>query len=175
VRFPGTDGIAGAGTDHAASCIPMRGGKGRRSPMLSASGMLADAMSGGPCIEARASFSAAWPHACVHRLQNFCRSCVRASGGERRLRRIFQAELNHFRHTPPAQLRDKRQHEIDARRDATSGQDIAVLHDAAVIDDGAEDREQVPPRPMAGCQAARRPVRNPAAPKISDPEQTEVR
>jgi len=154
VRFPGTDGIAGAGTDHAASCIPMRGGKGRRSPMLSASGMLADAMSGGPCIEARASFSAAWPHACVHRLQNFCRSCVRASGGERRLRRIFQAELNHFRHTPPAELRDKRQHEIDARRDATSGQDIAVLHDAAVIDDGAEDREQVPPRPMAGCAAA---------------------
>ena len=109
---------------------------------------------GGPGVEARTSLSAARCRARVHRLQYFCRRCVRASRVEGRLRRIFQAELNHFRHAPPAQLRDQGQHEIDASRDAAPGQDVAVPDDAAIVDDGAEDRKQFPPCPVAGRAAA---------------------
>ena len=57
---------------------------------------------GGPGIEARPSLSAARAYARVHRLQYFCRRCVRASRVEGRLRRVFQAELNHCRGSPAA-------------------------------------------------------------------------
>ena len=110
---------------------------------------------GGPGIEARPSLSAARAYARVHRLQYFCRRCVRASRVEGRLRRVFQAELNHFRGSPAAQLRDQGQHEIDASRHAAPGQNVAVPYDATMVDDGAEDRKQFPPRPMAGRAAGR--------------------
>ena len=105
---------------------------------------------GGPGIEARPSLSAARAYARVHRLQYFCRRCVRASRVEGRLRRVFQAELDHFRHALAAQLCNKGQHEIDACRDAAPGQDIAVPDNAALIHDCTEDRKQIPPRPVAG-------------------------
>src|SRR2546422_1301291 len=86
--------------------------------------MVTGALSGGPGLEAHTALSAARCRARVHRLQYFCRRRVWASGVERRLRSIFQAELDHFRCARPAQLRDKGQHEIDACRDAAPGQDI---------------------------------------------------
>ena len=96
---------------------------------------------GGPGIEARPSLSAARAYARVHRLQYFCRRCVRASRVEGRLRRVFQAELNHFRGSPAAQLRDQGQHEIDASRHAAPGQDVAVPYDATIVDDGTPHAE----------------------------------
>src|SRR5207247_6998871 len=104
--------------------------------------MVTGALSGGPGLEAHTALSAARCRARVHRLQYFCRRRVWASGVERRLRSIFQAELDHFRCARPAQLRDKGQHEIDACRDAAPGQDIAVPDNAALIHDGTEDRKQ---------------------------------
>src|SRR5689334_16443400 len=118
------------------------------------SGMVIRAMSGDPGVEARASLSAAGCRARVHRLQYFRRRRARASGVEGRLRRIFQAELDHFRHALPAQLRDQGQYEINACRDAASGQDIAVPYDATVINDGTEDGKQFPPGPVTGRAAA---------------------
>src|SRR5256885_211386 len=191
--------------------------------MLGTSGMVTSAMSGGPGVEAHTTLSAARCRARVHRLQYFCRRRIWAAGVEGRFRGIFQAELDHFRRARPAQLRDKGQHEIDARRDAAPGQDVAVPDDAALIHDGTEDRKQLPPCPVgrarggagrgarrkpspavtpppdrmlpsltmrpsstmapktgsnsrhAQWQAARRPRRKPAAPKMSDPVHTEVR
>lgn len=134
----------------ATACDPTRIRKAGRSRMPRSSGMTG----GGPGIEARPSLSAARAYARVHRLQYFCRRCVRASRVEGRLRRVFQAELNHFRGSPAAQLRDQGQHEIDASRHAAPGQDVAVPYDATIVDDGAEDRKQFPPRPMAGRAAA---------------------
>src|SRR2546426_9441207 len=134
--------------------------------------MVTGALSGGPGLEAHTALSAAGCRAGVRRLQSFCRRRVWASGVERRLRSIFQAELDHFRCARPAQLRDKGQHEIDACRDAAPGQDIAVPDNSALIHDGTEDRKQLPPCPVAGRTAA---VEKPAAPRMSDPVQTEVR
>src|SRR5947209_20209830 len=115
--------------------------------------MVTGALSGGPGVEAHTTLSAARGRARVHRLQYFCRRRVWASGVERRLRSIFQAELDHFRCARPAQLRDKGQHEIDACRDAAPGQDIAVPDNAALIHDGTEDRKQLPPCPVASRPA----------------------
>src|SRR2546428_3974569 len=140
--------------------------------MLGTSGMVTSAMSGGPGVETHTTLSAARCRARVHRLQYFCRRRVWAAGVEGRFRSIFQAELDHFRRARPAQLRDKGQHEIDACRDAAPGQDVAVPDDAALINDGTEDRKQLPPCPVAGRTAA---VEKPAAPRMSDPVQTEGR
>src|SRR4029453_6147204 len=43
---------------------------------------------------------------------------------------------------------------IHASRPAAPGQDVAVPYDATIVDDGAEDRKKVPPRPMDGRAAA---------------------
>src|SRR5207249_2768885 len=134
--------------------------------MLGTSGMVTSAMSGGPGVETHTTLSAARCRARVHRLQYFCRRRVWAAGVEGRFRSIFQAELDHFRRARPAQLRDKGQHEIDACRDAAPGQDVAVPDDAALSTmapkTGSNSRH-------AQWQAARRPRRKPAAPKMSDP------
>src|SRR5882672_8247714 len=108
---------AEAETDHAATCAPARIRNVRRSRVFGTSGMAR----GGPGIEARTSLSAARRRACVHRLQYFRRRRVGASRVEGRLRRVFQAELDHFGNALAAQLRNKGQHEIDACRDAASG------------------------------------------------------
>ena len=136
-------GTAEAGTEYGATCVPTRIRKARRSHMPGISGMTG----GSPGFEARTSLSTARRRARVHRLQYFCRRRVRPSRVKGRLGRVFQAELDHFRHALAAQLRDKGQNEIDACRDAAPGQDIAVPYDAAIVDNGAEDREQFPPRP----------------------------
>src|SRR5258706_11873666 len=80
--------------------------------------MLAQAMGGGPGVDTHTSFGEGLRRARVNRFQHFCRCRVRAPGVEGRLRRIFQAELNHLGHAWSTQLRDKCKHEIDAGRDA---------------------------------------------------------
>src|SRR6266567_1040300 len=122
--------------------------------------MVTGALSGGPGLEAHTALSAARCRARVHRLQYFCRRRVWASGVEGRFRGIFQAELDHFRRARPAQRRDKGQHDIDACRDAAPGQDVAVPDDAALINDGTEDRKQLPPCPVAGRTAATEKARS---------------
>src|SRR5258708_631852 len=98
--------------------------------------MLAHAMGGGPGVDTHTSFSEGRRRACVHRFQHFCWRRVRAPGVEGRLRRIFQAELNHLGHARSTQLRDKCHRELDAGCDAHAGQDIAIPHDAALVEDG---------------------------------------
>src|SRR4029077_13335915 len=142
--------VAEARTDHAATRVPMRVGGARRLRMPGTSDKLADAMSCGPGVEAHSSFSAGRCCARVHRFQHFCRRRVRASGVEGWLGRIFQAELHHLRRARSTQLLNKCQHEIDPGLDAPSRKYIAVPHDAALIDDGAKDRKQIPPCPVAG-------------------------
>src|SRR2546425_9911243 len=100
--------------------------------------MVTGALSGGPGLEAHTALSAARCRARVHRLQYFCRRRVWASGVERRLRSIFQAELDHFRGARPAQIPDNGQHEIDAGRDAAPGKEIAVPYNAALLHHGTE-------------------------------------
>src|SRR6266568_5771615 len=99
---------AEAETDHAATCAPARVRNVRRSRVFGTSRMAR----GGPGIEARTPLNAARRRACVNRLQYFWRRRVGASRVEGRLRRVFQAELDYFRHALAAQLRNKGQHEI---------------------------------------------------------------
>src|SRR5438876_10844002 len=121
--------------------------------MLGTSGMVTSAMSGGPGVEAHTTLSAARCRARVYRLQYFCRRRIRAAGVEGRTRSIFQAELDHFRRARPAQLRDKGQHDIDARRGPAPGQAAAAPADAALIHDRTKDSKPLPPCPVAGRRA----------------------
>ena len=113
-----------------------------------------DRMRGGPGFEASTPHAAVRPDARIYRRQYLRRCGVGTTRGKGRLRCIFQTELDHFRHVPAAQFRDQRQHEIDAGGDTAARKDIAVLDDPRVVDDGAEDRQQFPPGPVAGSAAA---------------------
>jgi len=90
----------------------------------------------------------------VHSFQNFRRRRIRATRIEGRLGRVLQTKLHHFGYSLAAQFGDEGQNEIDACCDAAPGQNIAVPDDAAVVDDGTEERQQFSPRPMASRPAA---------------------
>lgn len=49
----------------------------------------------------------------------------------------------------PTDLRQRDQREVDARRDPATGDDGAVAHDPRLLDDGSEQRQQMPPDPVA--------------------------
>lgn len=93
------------------------------------------------------------PHALEqrgHRRENVRRGPLGTSAVERRLGRIFDAELHRLRIGRAGQVGHHRKRHVDAGGDATARDDRAVAHHAAFVDDRTERRQQVAPRPVAG-------------------------
>ncbi len=88
--------------------------------------------------------------AVVDQRQHVGRRKLGPAGVERRRRRVFDAELDRLCRLLARDLGGNREGEIDPRRDAAAGDEFAVAHDPAIVRNGAEQRQHVPPGPMTG-------------------------
>ena len=93
------------------------------------------------------------------------------AGVEGRRGVVLDAELDRLRHLRPGELGDDGEGEVDARRDAAGGEDVAVADDARLLVAGADQRQQVDVGPV---RRGPPPLRNPAAPRRKAPMQTAV-